>query len=67
MHNLQIILFVHVVLKHKKEVHKNYCCMQELREVAASIEPKHEKEVNELISSYQSLYSKWLFVLRSES
>ncbi|KAH0663151.1 hypothetical protein KY284_028082 [Solanum tuberosum] len=38
---------------------------EELREVAASIEPKHEKEVNELISSYKSLYSKWLFVLRS--
>nr|XP_009801895.1 PREDICTED: origin recognition complex subunit 2-like isoform X2 [Nicotiana sylvestris] len=36
----------------------------ELREVAANIEPKHEKEVNDLINSYKSLYSEWLFVLR---
>ncbi|XP_019231798.1 PREDICTED: origin of replication complex subunit 2-like isoform X1 [Nicotiana attenuata] len=37
---------------------------EELREVAANIEPKHEKEVNDLINSYKSLYSEWLFVLR---
>nr|XP_009787181.1 PREDICTED: origin recognition complex subunit 2-like isoform X1 [Nicotiana sylvestris] len=37
---------------------------EELREVATNIEPKHEKEVNDLINRYKSLYSEWLFVLR---
>ncbi|KAJ8562804.1 hypothetical protein K7X08_031256 [Anisodus acutangulus] len=37
---------------------------EELREVAANIEPKHEKEVNDLISSFKSLYSEWLFAIR---
>lgn len=67
MHNLQLYFLSRVVVEHEKELHNNDCCMQELREVAANIEPKHEKEVNDLISSYKSLYSKWLFVLRSES
>ncbi|XP_016578035.1 origin of replication complex subunit 2 isoform X2 [Capsicum annuum] len=37
---------------------------EELRQVAANIEPKHEKEVKHLISSYESSYSNWLFALR---
>ncbi|KAJ4832891.1 hypothetical protein Tsubulata_026350 [Turnera subulata] len=37
---------------------------QELRAAAANIEPKHEKEIISLMSSYKSLYSKWVFELR---
>lgn len=37
---------------------------QELRAAAANVEPKHEKEIAALISSYKSLYSKWIFELR---
>lgn len=38
--------------------------MQELREAAANIEPKHEKEIEDLMKSYRSSYSEWKFVLR---
>ncbi|CAN4099096.1 unnamed protein product [Withania somnifera] len=50
----------------KKSAQKSISLLRrfELRQVAANIEPKHEKEVNDLISSYKSLYSKWLFALR---
>ncbi|KAL0369015.1 UNVERIFIED_CONTAM: Origin of replication complex subunit [Sesamum calycinum] len=37
---------------------------QELREAYANIEPKHEKEINDLLNSYKSSYSEWAFVLR---
>ncbi|XP_011074449.1 origin of replication complex subunit 2 [Sesamum indicum] len=37
---------------------------QELREAYANIEPKHEKEINDLLNSYKSSYSEWVFVLR---
>ncbi|XP_031119845.1 origin of replication complex subunit 2 [Ipomoea triloba] len=37
---------------------------EELREAAANIEPKHEKEIEDLMKSYRSSYSEWKFVLR---
>ena len=37
---------------------------QELREAVANIEPKHEKEIDELIKSYKSLYQEWVIELR---
>ncbi|KAG8389999.1 hypothetical protein BUALT_Bualt01G0037700 [Buddleja alternifolia] len=38
---------------------------QELREAYTNIEPKHEKEINDLMRSYKNSYSEWVFVLRS--
>ncbi|KAL6527408.1 Origin recognition complex subunit 2 [Orobanche gracilis] len=37
---------------------------RELREAHANIEPKHEKETNDLVRSYKNSYSEWVFVLR---
>ncbi|OMO97178.1 Origin recognition complex, subunit 2 [Corchorus olitorius] len=37
---------------------------QELRTAAASIKPKHQKDIAALINSYKSLYPKWAFELR---
>ncbi|CAK9176992.1 unnamed protein product [Ilex paraguariensis] len=37
---------------------------QELRAALSNIEPKHEKEINDLMNTYKSLYSKWVFELR---
>ncbi|XP_022742638.1 origin of replication complex subunit 2-like [Durio zibethinus] len=37
---------------------------QELRAAAATIEPKHQKDIEALINSYKSLYPKWVFELR---
>ena len=34
--------------------------MQDLREALANIEQKHEKEIDELIKSYKSLYQEWV-------
>lgn len=39
---------------------------QELREALSNIEPKHEKEIEDLLSSYKSLYPRWAFDLRYE-
>jgi archaellum biogenesis protein FlaJ (TadC family) len=36
-----------------------------LRECLAEIPPKHEKEIDALISSYKDQYRNWLFELRS--
>lgn len=41
-----------------------FVLMQELREAVANIEPKHEKEIDELIKSYKSLYEEWVLELR---
>ncbi|GMN35210.1 hypothetical protein TIFTF001_005156 [Ficus carica] len=52
----------------KKSTHKlsdiDLVDEQELRAAAANIDPKHEKEVRELMNSYASLYPKWVFELR---
>lgn len=37
---------------------------QELRAAVASIEAKHEKEIDELIKSYESQYQEWVIELR---
>ncbi|XP_071733272.1 origin of replication complex subunit 2-like [Rutidosis leptorrhynchoides] len=37
---------------------------QDLRAEVSKIEPKHEKEIALLISSYKSLYNEWVFELR---
>ncbi|KAL3514495.1 hypothetical protein ACH5RR_027212 [Cinchona calisaya] len=37
---------------------------QELREAMANMEQKHEKEIDELIKSYKSLYQEWVCELR---
>ncbi|PIN25256.1 hypothetical protein CDL12_01992 [Handroanthus impetiginosus] len=37
---------------------------QVLREAYANIEPKHEKEIKDLVNSYKKSYSEWVFVLR---
>ncbi|XP_062101009.1 origin of replication complex subunit 2 [Humulus lupulus] len=37
---------------------------QELRTAVANIEPKHEKEVEEVVRSYKTLYQRWVFKLR---
>ncbi|MCL7033669.1 hypothetical protein MKW94_028447 [Papaver nudicaule] len=36
---------------------------QELRTAVSNIETKHEKEINTLLTSYKSLYPKWVFEL----
>lgn len=37
---------------------------QELREAIENIEPKHQKEIEDLIKSYEKLYPQWLIKLR---
>lgn len=37
---------------------------QELRAAVSNIEPKHEKEIMDLINRYKSLYPRWAFDLR---
>ncbi|KAI3964525.1 hypothetical protein MKW92_008584 [Papaver armeniacum] len=37
---------------------------QELRVAVSNIETKHEKEIHTLLTSYKSLYPKWVFELR---
>ncbi|PON79311.1 Origin recognition complex, subunit [Trema orientale] len=37
---------------------------QELRTAVANIEPKHEKEIEELMSSYKTMYPRWVFEIR---
>ncbi|CAN8287362.1 unnamed protein product [Cochlearia groenlandica] len=53
----------------KRSSHKlsdiNIVDEQELRETAFSIETKHAKEVSELFNDYKTMYSKWVFELRS--
>ncbi|KAK2657919.1 hypothetical protein Ddye_010971 [Dipteronia dyeriana] len=52
----------------KKSTHKlsdiNLVDEQELRAEASNVEPKHEREIESLMESYKSLYSKWVFELR---
>ncbi|XP_048331332.2 origin of replication complex subunit 2 [Ziziphus jujuba] len=52
----------------KKSTHKlsdiNIVDEQELRAAADNIEPKHEKEIEDLMKSYKSLYPRWVFELR---
>lgn len=52
----------------KKSSHKlsdiNLVDEEELREAAAGIASKHEKEMASLLNSYKNLYSKWLLELR---
>lgn len=38
--------------------------VQELRAAVASIEPKHEKEIDELIKNYKNKYQEWVIELR---
>lgn len=49
----------------RKLIDLNLVDEQELRDAAADLEPTHEKEVNDLIKSYQDSYSQWRFILRS--
>ncbi|CAA2972112.1 origin of replication complex subunit 2 [Olea europaea subsp. europaea] len=37
---------------------------QELRDAHANLEPKHEREINDLMNSYKKSYSEWVFLLR---
>ncbi|XP_051150984.1 origin of replication complex subunit 2 [Andrographis paniculata] len=37
---------------------------QELREAYANVEPKHEREIKELMNGYKKSYSEWAFMLR---
>ncbi|KAL5558887.1 hypothetical protein UlMin_035098 [Ulmus minor] len=52
----------------KKSAHKlsdiDLVDEQELRAAGATIVPKHEKEIEDLMISYKSLYPKWVFELR---
>ncbi|KAL6212475.1 hypothetical protein ACLB2K_017695 [Fragaria x ananassa] len=52
------------VKSHSKLSDINIVDEQELREALSNIEPKHEKEIEDLLSSYKSLYPRWAFDLR---
>ncbi|XP_050365177.1 origin of replication complex subunit 2 [Argentina anserina] len=52
------------VKSHSKLSDINIVDEQELREAVAKIEPKHEKEIEDLLCGYQSLYPRWAFDLR---